>query len=148
MTMPAFGTPAFNAALNGLSAVLLAVGFLLIRRKNVNGHRACMSLAFVSSVVFLISYLYYHLRPGHHLTRFAGEGIIQGVYFTILGTHTLLAMTVPPLAIVTLTRAMRKQFDRHRAIARWTLPIWMYVSVTGVIVYVMLYHLFPHAGGA
>ena len=132
--------PTLNAALNATSAVLLVLGYRFIRRRQISAHRACMLAAFAVSVVFLISYLTYHMQVGS--VRFPGTGMIRGVYFTILITHTILAALVPPLAVVTLTRALRGQFDRHRRLARWTFPIWLYVSVTGVVVYVMLYHLY------
>lgn len=132
--------PALNATLNATSAVLLLLGYRFIRRREISAHRACMLAAFAVSVVFLISYLTYHAQVGS--VRFPGSGWIRGVYFTILITHTILAALVPPLAVVTLTRALRGQFDRHRRLARWTFPIWLYVSVTGVVVYVMLYHVY------
>ncbi|MFB3828805.1 MAG: DUF420 domain-containing protein [Bryobacteraceae bacterium] len=131
--------PALNAALNALSAVLLVAGFVLIRRRRKSAHRRVMLAAFASSVLFLISYLVYHYQAG--TVRFQGTGTIRGVYFAILGTHTVLAAAVPPLAIVTLLGGLRGRFDRHRRIARWTLPIWLYVSVTGVAVYWMLYRM-------
>ena len=131
--------PTVNATLNGLAAVLLVTGFLLIRARRIQAHRACMLSAFACSVLFLISYLYYHSQVGS--VRFQGEGGLRTLYLTILATHTVLAAAVPFLALITLTRALRGQFARHRAIARWTLPIWLYVSVTGVVVYWMLYHL-------
>jgi uncharacterized membrane protein YozB (DUF420 family) len=133
--------PALNAALNGTSAVLIATGRILIGRGRVLAHRACMIAAVVCSSVFLLSYLWYHAHVGS--VRFQGQGIVRPVYFTILISHTLLALTVVPLVIVTLVRGLRGRFARHRAIARWTYPIWLYVSVTGVVVYVMLYHLYP-----
>ena len=131
--------PTLNAALNGLSAVLLLLGYRFIRRREIAQHRACMLAAFGVSVVFLTSYLIYHAQVGS--VHFPGTGWIRPVYFTILITHTILAATVPVLAILTLTRALQKRFDRHRRIARWTFPVWLYVSVTGVVVYWMLYHL-------
>jgi uncharacterized membrane protein YozB (DUF420 family) len=133
--------PALNATLNGTSAVLIATGRILIGRGRVLAHRACMIAAVVCSSVFLLSYLWYHAHVGS--VRFQGQGIVRPVYFTILISHTLLALTVVPLVIVTLVRGLRGRFARHRAIARWTYPIWLYVSVTGVVVYVMLYHLYP-----
>lgn len=133
--------PTLNAALNATSAVLLLLGYRFIRRREITAHRACMLAAFAVSVIFLISYLTYHFQVGS--VRFQGSGWIRGVYFTILITHTILAALVPPLAVVTLTRALRGQFERHRRLARWTFPIWLYVSVTGVVVYVMLYQLYP-----
>ncbi len=132
--------PALNAALNGTSAVLIATGRGLIRRGQVTAHRACMIAAVVCSTAFLVSYLWYHAHVGS--VRFQGEGMVRLVYFAILISHTLLAVVVVPLVIVTLVRALRACFDRHRAIARWTYPIWLYVSVTGVVIYVMLYHLY------
>ena len=131
--------PALNAGLNSLSAVLLAAGYCNIRRKNIAAHRACMVSAFVTSTLFLISYVVYHSRAG--ATPFPHHGWIRPVYFAILVTHVTLAATILPLASVTLYRAWRERFDRHRRIARWTLPIWLYVSVTGVLIYLMLYHL-------
>jgi len=134
--------PAINASLNGLSAVFLAAGFYFIRRKNVIAHRRCMISAFATSTVFLACYLTYHFSV-RAVTRFSGQGWIRPVYFTLLISHILLAVVILPLAIVTLTRGLRARFDLHRKIARWTWPIWMYVSVTGVMVYLMLYHLYP-----
>jgi putative membrane protein len=133
--------PTLNAALNSLSAVFLLAGFLLIKSGNRNAHRACMLTAFACSILFLISYLIYHYHVGS--VPFKGQGWIRPVYFTILLTHTILAVTVVPLALLTLRRAWRENFVAHRRIARWTFPIWMYVSVTGVIVYWMLYWLVP-----
>jgi putative membrane protein len=132
--------PALNASLNGASAVLIATGRAFIRRKRVLAHRACMIAAVVSSSLFLGSYLYYHAHVGN--VRFHGQGAVRPVYFGILITHTILAAIVVPLVIVTLVRALRGSFDRHRAVARWTYPVWMYVSVTGVVIYLMLYHLY------
>ena len=133
--------PALNAALNSLSAVFLLAGFLCIKARNQGAHRACMLTAFGCSILFLISYLIYHYRVGS--VPFQGQGWIRLVYFTILLTHTILATAVVPLALITLTRALRERFDAHRRIARWTFPIWLYVSVTGVVVYWMLYWLVP-----
>jgi uncharacterized membrane protein YozB (DUF420 family) len=130
--------PTLNAALNATCAALLVTGYLFIRRRRVTPHRVCMSLAFLTSVAFLASYLYYHAQVGS--VRFQGQGWIRPVYFALLASHTILAAAIVPLAIVTLTRALRGQFDRHRRIARWTLPVWLYVSVTGVVVYWLLYH--------
>ena len=132
--------PTLNAALNATSAVLLVLGYRFIRRREISAHRACMLAAFGVSIVFLVSYVTYHVQVGS--VHFLGTGLIRGVYFGILITHTILAALVPPLAVVTLTRAVRGQFERHRRLARWTFPIWLYVSVTGVVVYVMLYHLY------
>ncbi len=131
--------PALNAALNATSAILLACGYRFIRRREIRAHRACMLAAFSVSILFLISYLTYHYQVGS--VRFPGTGWLRTIYLTILATHTVLAALVPPLAIVTLFRAVRERFDKHRRLARWTLPIWMYVSVTGVIVYWLLYHV-------
>jgi len=131
--------PTVNAILNGIAAVFLLAGWVLIRRRNMRAHRAAMLAALVCSVAFLASYLVYHAQVGS--VRFQGTGAIRTVYFTVLLTHTVLAAAVPFLAAITLTRALQRRFPRHRAIARWTLPIWLYVSVTGVIVYWMLYHL-------
>ena len=132
--------PALNATLNGTSAVLIATGRALIRRGQVTLHRVCMIAAVVCSSAFLVSYLWYHAHVGS--VRFPGRGMIRLVYFAILISHTLLAAIVVPLVIVTLVRALRARFDRHRAVARWTYPIWLYVSVTGVVIYVMLNHLY------
>jgi uncharacterized membrane protein YozB (DUF420 family) len=132
--------PALNATLNGTSAVLLAIGWVLIRRGRIAQHRAVMIAAVGTSVLFLISYLTYHAQIGSK--HFPGTGAIRIVYFAILLTHTVLAAAIVPLVLVTLRRGLARQDARHRAIARWTMPIWMYVSVTGVIVYVMLYRLY------
>jgi uncharacterized membrane protein YozB (DUF420 family) len=129
--------PALNATLNATSAVLLMTGWLFIRRGRWRQHRAVMITAFCTSVLFLISYLTYHAHAG--AKHFTGQGAIRFVYFTILLTHTVLAVVIVPLAIMTLSRGLSARFDRHRSIARWTLPLWMYVSVTGVVVYFMLY---------
>lgn len=131
--------PSVNAFLNGTSAVLLVIGFLLIRRKRIAQHRRVMISAFIVSCAFLVCYLVYHAQVGS--VRFQGTGPIRTVYFAILITHTILAAAVPVLAIITLRRGLAARFDKHRRIARWTLPIWLYVSVTGVVVYAMLYHL-------
>jgi len=131
--------PSINAALNATAAVLLACGYRLIRRKRVQAHRKVMTAAFVVSCVFLVCYLIYHYQVGS--VRFPGTGVVRTLYLSILATHTALAATVPVLAVVTLRRGLAARYDKHRRIARWTLPIWMYVSVTGVVVYVMLYHL-------
>ena len=133
--------PAIDATLNGASAVLVTVGVALIRRGRQRAHRACMIAAVVASSLFLCSYLYYHAHVG--TTRFLAHGWIRPVYFAVLLTHTILAAVIVPLVIVTLSRALRRRFDRHRAIARWTYPAWLYVSVTGVVIYLLLYHLTP-----
>ncbi len=134
--------PPINASLNALSAIFLAAGFFFIRRKNIAAHRACMVSAFGTSTVFLACYLTYHIGV-KAVTHFPGQGWIRPVYFILLISHVILAMLILPLAILTLTRALKGQFEAHRKIARWTWPIWMYVSVTGVVVYLMLYHLYP-----
>lgn len=131
--------PTLNAALNGTSALLLVFGYRFIRRREITAHRTCMIAACAVSALFLISYLTYHYQVG--TVRFPGSGWLRGLYLTVLLSHTLLAALVPPLAIVTLWRAVAERFDKHRRLARWTLPIWLYVSITGVIVYWMLYHL-------
>jgi putative membrane protein len=133
--------PHLNAALNASSFVLLSSGYCFIRRKRVIAHRNCQLAALTASALFLISYVVYHAH--HGVTRFAGQGIARPIYFTILGTHTFLAVVIVPFVIVTVRRAKRRDFLRHKRIARWTLPMWLYVSITGVIVYVMLYHLYP-----
>ena len=132
--------PTVNAVLNGASAVLIASARSYIRRGQVQTHRRLMIAAVVTSSLFLISYLYYHAQVGS--VHFRGTGWSRPVYFSILLTHTVLAAAVPPLVIVTLILGLKGRFARHRRIARWTYPIWMYVSVTGVVVYLMLYHLF------
>ncbi|HTT60490.1 MAG TPA: DUF420 domain-containing protein [Bryobacteraceae bacterium] len=131
--------PSVNAALNATAAVLLVWGYTLIRRKRIQTHRKVMLAAFATSSLFLICYIVYHAQVGS--VHFPKTGAIRTVYLSILGTHTLLAATVPVLAIITLSRALGGRFDKHRKIARWTLPIWLYVSVTGVVVYLMLYHM-------
>ena len=131
--------PAVNATLNAVAGILLIVGYREIRLGHIRRHRAAMLAACATSTLFLISYVVYHAQVGSR--PFTGRGFIRIVYFTILISHVILAAAILPLALVTLTRALRERFDRHAAIARWTLPIWLYVSVTGVVVYFMLYHL-------
>jgi uncharacterized membrane protein YozB (DUF420 family) len=133
--------PAVNAILNASSAVLLSTGYRFIRRRQVTAHKRCMVAAFATSTLFLISYLTYHYQVGS--IPFQGQGWVRTLYFTILISHTILAVTIVPLALITLYRAWKTQFARHVRVARWTLPIWLYVSITGVIIYVMLYQLFP-----
>ena len=133
--------PAVNAALNALSACLLIGGFACIRRGRRAAHQRCMLAAFLVSVLFLASYL--TLRYFAGMTRFEGQGWIRPVYFTILLSHTVLAAGIVPLAIVTVVRALREEHVRHVQIARWTLPLWLYVSITGVVIYWLLYHLYP-----
>ena len=134
--------PTLNALLNATSAVLLIAGYLCIRRRKVTGHKVCMLSAFVTSTIFLTSYLILRYYAG--MTQFTGQGWIRPVYFTILTSHTILAAGIVPLVLITLSRALRGRFDRHARIARWTLPLWLYVSVTGVLVYWILYRLYPH----
>jgi len=131
--------PALNAILNGIAATLLATGWVLIKRGRIAQHRACMLAAFGTSTLFLVSYVIYHANVGSR--AFGGQGPIRVVYFAILISHVVLAATILPLSIVTLRRGLAAHYDRHVRIARWTLPIWLYVSVTGVVVYLMLYQL-------
>ena len=135
--------PAIDAALNAISAVFLALGYFFIRKKNIRAHKACMLSAFGASVLFLVFYLTYHFL--HGIVRFTGQGLVRPFYFALLGTHTILAAVIVPLVLITLYRAWRGRFDRHKQIARWTLPLWFYVSVTGVVVYWMLFHLYVPA---
>jgi uncharacterized membrane protein YozB (DUF420 family) len=129
--------PAVNATLNALSGVLLLAGYVLIRRRRIEQHRKVMLAAFASSSLFLVCYLVYHAQVGS--VRFTRQGFVRPLYYTILVTHVTLAASVVPLALITLTRGLKGRFAQHRRIARWTFPIWMYVSVTGVLVYVLLY---------
>ncbi len=133
--------PHLNATLNASSFLLLSGGYYFIKRKRVKAHRNCQVAALTASVVFLVSYIVYHAH--HGTTRFTGEGIARPIYFTILITHTFLAAVIVPFVIITARRAKRGDFARHKAIARWTLPMWLYVSITGVVVYLMLYQLYP-----
>ncbi len=135
--------PTFNAILNATTGILIVCGFILIRRRRIAAHRACMIAAVICSSLFLISYLVYHVGFGAGVTRFTGTGWVRTAYHTILISHTILAVTIVPFVIVTLRRALRGEFVRHRRIARWTFPMWLYVSVTGVIVYLMLYKFYP-----
>jgi uncharacterized membrane protein YozB (DUF420 family) len=130
--------PAVNALLNGTAGVLLAIGWTCIRRGRVDAHRRCMLAAFTASCLFLVSYVAYHAQAGSR--PFTGQGLARSVYFTILITHVVLAAAIVPLALVTLRRALGGDYVRHRRIARWTFPVWMYVSITGVVIYLMLYH--------
>jgi len=138
-----FSHAALNASLNGASAILLAGGYAAIRSGKIAVHKAFMISAFAVSSVFLGSYLLYHYRVGH--VTFHGQGWIRPVYFVLLTTHTILAVVIVPMILVTLRRAWLGKFDRHRVIARWTLPLWFYVSVTGVIVYLMVYQIYRPA---
>jgi putative membrane protein len=133
--------PNLNAVLNTTSAVLLLSGYRFIKLGRVTAHRNCQIAALISSTVFLVSYITYH--SFHGTTRFLGQGIVRYIYFAILGSHTILAIIIVPLVLVTFFRALRGDFARHRRIARWTLPLWLYVSVTGVIVYLLLYRIYP-----
>lgn len=132
--------PVINATLNGASAVLITTGRVLIARKKIRLHRACMIAAVAASSLFLASYLFYHAHV--RSVHFPGQGWIRPVYFTILTTHTLLAAAVVPLVLLSLNYGLKERFDRHRRISRWTFPVWLYVSVTGVVVYVMLYQVY------
>jgi uncharacterized membrane protein YozB (DUF420 family) len=132
--------PAVNAALNATSGVFLFTGYLLIKKRRIDAHRNAMLAAFASSTLFLVSYLVYHYHAGSR--SFPGQGGIRFVYFAILISHVILAAAILPLALTTLSRGLRGQYDRHVRVARWTFPMWMYVSVTGVIVYLMLYQLY------
>ncbi len=134
--------PALNAFLNGTSAVLIGLGFYFIKRRRITAHKRIMLTAFVTSTLFLISYLYYHLVLRAGITHFQGEGLSRPLYFTILISHTILAVVVVPFILVTLARALKGSFARHKAIAPYTFAIWMYVSVTGVVIYFMLYKIF------
>ena len=129
--------PAVNATLNALSGILLIMGYVSIRARRIKWHRLCMIAAFVTSSIFLVCYVIYHAQVGS--VRFTRQGFVRPLYFAILITHVTLAATVVPLAVMTLARGLRAQYPRHRAIARWTFPVWLYVSVTGVLVYVLLY---------
>lgn len=133
-----------NAALNAATMVFLSAGLWFILRGQRRRHRASMLAAFVASVAFLVSYLVYHFSAG--LARFGGEGVIRPIYFAILLAHVVAASAIVPLVPITLFRALAGRFDRHRKIARWTWPVWMYVAVSGVVVYVMSVHLYPYAG--
>ena len=133
--------PHLNAILNGTSAILLLSGYSFIRKGNIAAHRACQISALIVSILFLCSYLTYHFN--HGTTRFTGQGFVRPLYFIILTSHTILAVVIVPLVAVTFMRALRADFVKHRRIARITLPLWLYVSVTGVIVYLMLYQIYP-----
>ena len=132
--------PALNATLNGVSTIFLTVGYVFIRRGEMRRHRACMIAALVSSALFLTSYLVYHAEVGS--VPFKGQGTIRTIYLLILLTHIVLAAIILPLALVTVSRAFARRFDGHRKIARWTLPLWLYVSVTGVVIYLMVYQMY------
>jgi len=142
-----FTLPHVNALLNTTSGLFLIAGYIFIRRRRVNAHRSSMLAAFIASTVFLVSYVLYHSLLAYHLgqgpTKFKGEGIIRPIYFGVLITHTILAVAVVPFILITLFRGLRRQDEQHRRIARWTFPVWLYVSVTGVIVYLLLYQIYP-----
>jgi putative membrane protein len=144
LLIPLAELPRLNAFLNGASAILLLTGYTFIRAGRVLQHKICMLSAFACSACFLASYVYFHYHAG--LFRFSGQGTIRPVYFTILISHTILAIVIVPLVLITLTFALRSRFLRHRAIARWTLPLWLYVSITGVIVYYLLFVLYKPIG--
>ena len=140
-----FSQPALNASLNGISALLLAGGYVAIRAGKRDVHKVFMISAFTVSTIFLVSYVIYHLRV-KQLVLFQGQGWIRPVYFTLLTSHTILAIVIVPLILITLRRAWLEKFDKHRVIARWTLPLWFYVCVTGVIVYLMVYQIYAVKG--
>ena len=140
MSLSVSDLPLVNASLNALATVLLVVGYVCIRRRRIAAHRAAMTAAFVTSGLFLVSYLVYHAHAGSR--PFPGRGAVRIVYFAILITHVVLAAAIPPLAGLTLWRGYAGRFDRHVRIARWTLPLWLYVSVTGIVVYWMLYQMY------
>jgi putative membrane protein len=132
--------PALNATLNGIAGCFLAAGYVFIRRKRIAAHRACMVTAFAASTLFLVSYVIYHAQVGSR--PFVGQGAVRLLYFAILITHIILAAAIVPMALVTLSRGLKLDIQRHRRIARWTWPLWMYVSVTGVVIYLMLYRMY------
>lgn len=131
--------PALNAGLNGTTAVLLVTGHQLMQQGKIALHKRVMVVAVATSALFLSSYIYYHFHY-RLLTRFQGQGAVRYAYFTLLTSHTILAALIVPMVLVTLSRGLRQRFDKHRAIARWTYPLWLYVSITGVLIYFMLYH--------
>jgi uncharacterized membrane protein YozB (DUF420 family) len=135
---------AWNAVLNGSSAILIGMGYVMIRSKRVQAHKICMLAAIGTSSIFLVSYIVYHLRVGS--VHFPGRGFARQAYLTLLATHTILAAAIVPLVIITLTRALKGKFQDHKRIARWTMPLWAYVSVTGVLIYFWLYQVYaaPH----
>ncbi|HEX8920695.1 MAG TPA: DUF420 domain-containing protein [Pyrinomonadaceae bacterium] len=142
-----FTLPHVNAILNTTSGLFLIAGFVFIRRRRITAHRASMLAAFIASIVFLLSYVLYHSLLAYYLgqgpTKFRGEGFIRPVYFFILLTHTILAIAIVPFILMTLRRGLRRQDEKHRRLARWTFPVWLYVSVTGVVVYLFLYQFYP-----
>jgi uncharacterized membrane protein YozB (DUF420 family) len=142
--LPLTSLPAVNAGLNAACTALLVCGYSLIRRGKILAHKICMVSAFLCSAAFLSLYLYFHAHAG--MIRFGGRGWIRPVYFTLLISHTILAGVIVPLVLITLARALRGRFDKHRAIARWTLPLWLYVSITGVLIYWLLYIAYTPIG--
>ncbi|MGH9705151.1 MAG: DUF420 domain-containing protein [Candidatus Acidiferrales bacterium] len=140
LLLPLASLPKLDAALNACCAAFLLAGYAFIRRGKIRFHRACMLTAFACSAAFLYFYLYYHAHAG--LVRFGGQGLIRPVYFALLISHTTLAAAIVPLVLITLTFALRRKFAQHRRIARWTLPIWLYVSVTGVLIYFLLFQVY------
>jgi uncharacterized membrane protein YozB (DUF420 family) len=134
--------PAVNASLNGLATVFLTLGYVFIKQRKQNAHRNCMIAAFVTSVVFLACYLTYHFNVTA-VTKFQGQGIVRPIYFFILITHIILAVVIVPLVLMSMNRGLKQRWEAHKRISRWTWPLWMYVSVTGVLVYLMLYVWFP-----
>lgn len=143
LSIPVSSLPRLNACLNAASAVLLVTGYSFIRRKKILQHKICMLSAVACSAIFLASYIYFHLKAG--VIYFQGRGWIRPVYFTILTTHTILAVAILPLVLITLTFALRSRFAKHKAIARWTFPVWLYVSITGVVIYWLLYVVYAPA---
>jgi uncharacterized membrane protein YozB (DUF420 family) len=141
--MSVYDLPAVNASLNAMSAILLTLGFIHIKKGRTIAHRNCMIAAFGTSTLFLACYLYYHYHAKS--TVFANPAWFRPIYLTILLTHTVLAMAVVPMVFMTFSRALKKNYELHKKIARWTWPIWMYVSVTGVVIYLILYQIFPQA---
>jgi putative membrane protein len=137
--------PAWNASLNALSGVFLVIAYLLIRRRKIELHRRFMLAACATSLLFLVSYVTYHAMRQGMVTRFAGTGTVRGLYFFILTTHTVLAILIVPMAVASVVNGLRMRVPQHRRVARWTFPLWMYVSVTGVLVYFFLYHWYPSA---
>jgi putative membrane protein len=144
--LPVSSLPALNASLNGACTLFLLCGYYFIRQKKIYQHRICMITAFFCSTAFLASYIYFHLHAG--IIRFGGQGVIRPVYFTLLISHTFLAIVNLPLVLITLSFALREKFASHRRIARWTYPIWLYISVTGVIIYWLLYIAYTPVGVA
>ena len=139
--------PPVNAVLNGLSTIFLGAGYIFIRKKRQDAHRNCMIAAFATSTLFLTCYLTYHIYVGYYLhrgpTRFLDPVWFRPIYYVILGTHLILAIAIVPMVLMSLNRGLRGEFERHKRISRWTWPLWMYVSITGVLIYLLLYQIFP-----